>query len=130
MKTIADKLSELRKSIQRKGALVNKAMFEALRGYKRDMAREYFELSIKYNELYELSEQNTSCFTDGQNPLFLLDCWFLQDLIRHLTPHQDEEVVYVTGNDYGNIRMPYRMHDVKLEQQCQSLRQVMLRCIN
>ncbi len=112
-----DKFEEFRESMNRKGALINKAMFEALRAYKRNMAREYFELSVKYNELYELSNHCAICPEDKQHPVFLLDYWFLQDLIKHLTPHEDEEVVYITGNDYENIKMPYRIRNIKLEQQ-------------
>ncbi len=112
-----DKLDELKSTIKRKRNSASKTMLKALDQNKYKMAYEYFKLSVKYNQLYELSN-NSIINTKKQNhPVFMLDYWFLQDLIKCLTPGPDEVAVFVVGNDFDNIRMPYRICDVELEKQ-------------
>ena len=49
--------------------------------------------------------------------MIVIDTWFLEDLIRRLTPGPDEEVVYLTGMDIDGVRTPYRICNVDLERQ-------------
>ncbi len=112
------KLDEFKNTIKRKRNSASKTMLEALNRNKYKIAYEYFKLSVKYNQLYELSNNSIINTKKQQNhPVFMLDYWFLQDLIRYLTPGPDEIAVYVTGNDFDNIKMPYRICDVELETQ-------------
>ena len=119
MKNIScsNSIAVFRNEVREKEKTMNQAMLDAFRNCRREQAKEYFELALKYNELYEISEHAEEPATQKRNVTFLLDYWFLQDLIRHLTPRDDEVVVYVTGNDFDNLRMPYRICPIALEKQ-------------
>ncbi|MDD5697835.1 MAG: hypothetical protein PHH77_04385 [Victivallaceae bacterium] len=97
---------------------VTAAMLEAFRNNRRGKAKEFFELVCEYNEFSELCRQWHQNLSAESNCIQLsLDVWFLQDLIKHLTPHADEEVVYITGHSVGNLRIPYRICEVELKEQ-------------
>lgn len=119
MKTPSDKnqIEVFRDEVREKEENLNQAMLDAFKNCRREQAKEYFELALKYNELYEISEHAKNFTSQKRNVTFLLDYWFLQDLIRYLTPKADEVVVYVTGNDSGNLRMPHRICPVAMEKQ-------------
>jgi hypothetical protein len=106
-----------RDELRKKETALNQSMLDAFRNCRREQAKEYFELCLKYNELYELTGKAPRLPEEPGAVKLLLDCWFLQDLVRHLTPQADEVVVYVTGNDDGNLRMPNRICPVTLEKQ-------------
>ena len=113
-----DKLDEFKSTIKLKRNSASKTMLEALDKYKYKMAYEYFKLSAKYSKLYELSNNSIINTKKQRNhPVFMLDYWFLQDIIKHLTPGPDEVATYITGNDFDNIKMPYRICDVELLEQ-------------
>ena len=104
--------------IQAKEKTMTTAMLNAFRNNRRKKAKEFFELACQYNEFDELCKQfhkpqpKKDCCIE-----LSLDAWFLQDLIRHLTPHANEEVVYVTGHSFGNLRIPYRICSFELDEQ-------------
>jgi len=113
----SNSIEVFRDEVREKEKTINQAMLDAFRNCRREKAKEYFELALKYNELYEISKHAEELTTLKLNVTFLLDYWFLQDLIKHLTPRYDEEVVYVTGNDFDKFRMPYRICPIALEKQ-------------
>ena len=45
---------------------------------------------------------------------YVCEGWFLQDLIHALTSGPDEDIAYVTGVDFGKLRMLSRICRVKL----------------
>lgn len=104
--------------IQAKEKAITRAMLDAFRNNRRKEAKEHFELACQYNEFNELCKHFYKAQPRENNSLELsLDAWFLQDLIRHLTPHEDEEVVYVTGYSFENLRIPYRICGFELDEQ-------------
>src|SRR5690242_2669216 len=48
---------------------------------------------------------------------YVAESWFLQDLVRHLTPGPDEEMAYVTGPALGKLRILSRICGITPAQQ-------------
>jgi hypothetical protein len=92
------------------------ATLNALKQWRRDKAREFFELSLAWNQLSEFMDDWKRSLSNGRLN-YVVDTWFLQDLIWHLTPNQDEEITYVTGVSFGRMKILSRVCGVTLEKQ-------------
>src|SRR5437899_2174553 len=68
----------------------------ALKERKRDRARQLFEVTLFWNELQEFVHEWKESLNRQKVLTYIVDAWFLHDLIEHLTPGQDEEIAYVT----------------------------------
>jgi len=79
--------------------------------------RQWFELALAWREIHRFLLR---CKEDAGNhaqPLYVVDAWFLQDLLVHLTRGADEEISYVTGPCLGRLRILSRIRSVELEHQ-------------
>jgi len=91
-------------------------MLAALKEREINKAVQLFQISMEWSQLLEFIHNCKLAF--GAFPLtYIVDTWFLQDLIRHLTPNQDEEITYVTGVSFGQVRILSRICEVALEKQ-------------
>src|SRR5215469_11885127 len=72
----------------------------ALKQCHRDSARQWFDVSMAWNQLREFT-QDWKASLNSRQLIYIVDTWFLRDLILHLTPNQDEEITYVTGVNLG-----------------------------
>jgi hypothetical protein len=88
----------------------------ALKQWQRDKAQEFFEISLAWNQLHEFVHYWKQSLGNGQLT-YIVDSWFLQDLIQHLTPNRDEEITYVTGLAIGRVKILSRICEVSLEKQ-------------
>jgi hypothetical protein len=93
-----------------------RAVATALKQWQREKAREWFEISLAWNHLHEFVH-DWQASLDGGRITYIVDAWFLQDLIRYLTPGQDEEITYVTGVALGRVKILSRICGVTLEKQ-------------
>jgi hypothetical protein len=89
----------------------------ALKRSERDKAREFFEIALVWNQLHEFVQDWKGSVSNGGQLTYIVDVWFLQDLIQHLTPNQDEEITYVTGTSFGRVKILSRICGVTLEKQ-------------
>jgi hypothetical protein len=92
------------------------SVFVALNQWDRNKARQCFEISLAWNQLHELVHDWNESLS-RQKLTFIVDAWFLRDLIRHLTPNQDEEITYITGVSLGRVKILSRICGVTLEKQ-------------
>lgn len=101
---------------QQRQAEAVQSVLGALKQWQRGKAREWFEVSLAWNELCEFIHDCKDTCKSGRL-LYLVDGWFLQDLIEQLTPTQDEEITYVTGVSFGRVKVLSRICRVTLEKQ-------------
>ena len=105
-------LTELRRrgyAIQQRQAHMREAVQEDLQRWDRDAAQRHFELLLQWNELHELVAQCHESLGKEGLPTYVVDGWFAQDLIQHLTPGRDEEITHVTGPRAGSFRVLSRL---------------------
>lgn len=89
----------------------------ALRLHQREKARRFFEVGLAWNRMLEVVQSWKLAQAEGGRPVYIVDSWLLQDLIRHLTPSHDEDISYVTGITLGRVRILSRICKVSLEKQ-------------
>jgi hypothetical protein len=58
------------------------SILAALKGWERDKARERFEISLAWNQLHEFTHDWRESLNGNGRLTFIVDAWFLQDLIR------------------------------------------------
>jgi len=102
-------------TIQEQQGAIWQAMQEALKRWDRDTAQRLFEVSLRWNELHELVADWRDSLTEPGLNTYVIDAWFAQDLIRHLTPGKDEEITHVTGPRVGSVRVLSRLCQMKTE---------------
>jgi hypothetical protein len=103
--------------IERREAELFQVTLEALKHWKRDQARQLFEVSLAWNQIHEFLAGWKTSLTAKGGLIYVVDAWFLQDLIQRLTPRQDEEIAYVTGINLEGVKILSRICGVALEQQ-------------
>ena len=101
--------------IQLQQAAVMQEMQDALKRWDRPAAQQLFNLYLRWNELHELASQWRDSLARPQLNTYVVDGWFLEDLIHHLTPGPDEEVAHVTGARVGAVRMLSRICQLTTE---------------
>jgi len=107
--TLVAELNRREKAIQQQHGEAIQAMTNAFRGFDRTEAERRFGLCLMWNELHELVSQCVKSLTDPSLITYVCDGWFLQDLIRHLTPGTDEEITHITGARIGPVRVLSRI---------------------
>lgn len=103
--------------IKKREEELTQSVLAALKGWERDKARDRFEVSLAWNQLHELVCDWKEALNGNAKLTFIVDSWFLQDLIGYLTPNQDEEITYVTGVSFGRVKILSRICGVTLEKQ-------------
>jgi hypothetical protein len=104
-----------RDAIQLQQAAIMQEMQDALRRWDREDAQQLFSLYLRWNELHELAAQWCDSLARPQLNTYVVDGWFLEDLIHHLTPGPDEEIAHVTGARVGAVRMLSRICQLTTE---------------
>jgi len=102
-------------TIEKQQSAIWKAMQEALKHWDRTTAQRLFELSLHWNELHEMAADWRDSLTEPGLNTYVVDTWFIQDLIRHLTPGRDEEITHVTGPRVGPARVLSRICQIRAE---------------
>jgi hypothetical protein len=102
--------------IEQRGEKALQSAVAALRSWQPSVAKEWFELSIAWNQLHKFVHDCNDVLANARLT-YVVDSWFLHDLIAHLTPNQDEEITYVTGISFGRVKILSRICDVTLEKQ-------------
>lgn len=102
-------LNRREKTIQQRHNDAIQAVVNAFRGFDRIEALRQFECCLKWNELDELVKQWAKSLSNTSLVTYVCDGWFLQDLIRDLTPGADEEITHVTGARVGSVRVLSRL---------------------
>lgn len=89
---------------------------KSFENHDRKTAKESFGLIAEYERINDILEKYKDVF-NPEIPTVFLDSWFLEELIVHLTPQENEEVSYITGQYINNLFIPYRICDITLESQ-------------
>ena len=89
----------------------------SLKQCQRNEARQWFDVSLAWNELHQRAQGIRDALNGNARLTYVVDAWFLQDLVRYLTPNQDEEITYVTGVNFGPVKILSRICGVTLEKQ-------------
>src|ERR1041385_593328 len=80
-------------AVQKREEEALQSSLKARKQWQRDKARDYFNLCVAWNELHQLMSDWKSSLSK-EKLTYVVDSWFLQDLIRYLTPGRDEEICY------------------------------------
>jgi len=114
---LAAELATRESLVKRREMELLQSTLGALKQWQRDRAGQLFEISLAWNQIHEFVNAWRTSLTTKGGLIYVVDSWFLQDLIRCLTPRQDEEIAYVTGINLGRVKFLSRICSVTLEQQ-------------
>lgn len=96
---------------------VKQQMLDALTNFDQGQAREHFKLLLEWNTLRKSIRSLLNSLVNDCYLTFVTSVWFLQDLLAHLTPRTDEELVYITGPTMGGVQVLSRICGFELEEQ-------------
>lgn len=106
-----------RSAAQRREALSLEHMHQALKAGEAARAREQFDVALEWNALGHFVDEWATSLRSQEISTYLVDAWFLRDLIAHLTKGKDEEISYVTGAQIGSVKVLSRICRVALAKQ-------------
>jgi len=88
---------------------VKQKVLSALDGCKRGIAEQYFPILLEWNDLRKATAMAIDRVSNVSLLTYVVDSWFLQDLLDILTPDSNEVPVYITGPEVGGIKILSRI---------------------
>jgi hypothetical protein len=98
------------------GKAIRETLFAA-RNCDRELSQAWLEILLTWNQLQKRSTEATEIHNTSNKLTYVVDSWFLSDLIKHLTPTPDEHISYITGVTIGELRVLSRICSLSLQKQ-------------
>lgn len=113
---IMSRLLIQQKAIRQRESQATRALFRAVKECDGGRAHALLDLSLAWHDLDRLAEECIAGLKEGVST-YLVDAWFLRDLVCQLTPGPDEEISYITGPEFQGLRVLSRIRRIQLTEQ-------------
>lgn len=90
--------------IERREMAIHQQMLKALKHRDRIAAQRLFDRALQWNEFATIVASWRDTVLQPQRLTYIVDGWFLEDLVCHLTKGTDEDITHVTGPRVGSVR--------------------------